>query len=310
MYFYEQDYYNKPNDYKNFAGYEYTKLFTFFRGLYGGEKLQNHALNSRVNSEFRNKISTKHDIELIVINGSKYALNISYLYVEGKDISKIANKIVNEYIYLLTIKDNKLISDIEELLLMETEENKKRKICDMLDENSEARVFEIISYSILKSYYRNIKIYFGYTIDELQERYLELYKTGRTNANDGGIDFVMRPLGRFFQVTEVNDYNKYLLDIDKVMHFPITFVIKTLQKNEEVEKAFKEYIEHKSGGMKVIKERYIDAIEEIITINELKARLFELNIDTVNELLSDIDKYYRIELNIPNKQSSNNENAH
>ncbi len=27
---------------------------------------------------------------------------------------------------------------------------------------------------------------------------LQLYKTGRTNANDGGIDFVMRPIGRFF----------------------------------------------------------------------------------------------------------------
>lgn len=45
-----------------------------------------------------------------------------------------------------------------------------------------------------------------------------MYKTGRTNANDGGIDFVMRPVGRFFQVTEVNNYDKYLLDIDKVIH--------------------------------------------------------------------------------------------
>jgi len=39
----------------------------------------------------------------------------------------------------------------------------------------------------------------------VEEDNLELYKTGRTNANDGGIDFVMKPLGRFFQVTETTD---------------------------------------------------------------------------------------------------------
>lgn len=63
---------------------------------------------------------------------------------------------------------------------------------------------------------------------------LTLYKTGRTNANDGGIDFVMKPLGRFFQVTEVDVYNKYLLDIDKVMHYPVTFVVKTTRLSQEI----------------------------------------------------------------------------
>ena len=62
---------------------------------------------------------------------------------------------------------------------------------------------------------------------------MQLFKTGRTNANDGGIDFVMRPVGRFFQVTEVNNYDKYLLDIDKVMHFPVSFVIKTTNSKKK-----------------------------------------------------------------------------
>ena len=48
---------------------------------------------------------------------------------------------------------------------------------------------------------------------------MKLYKTGRTNANDGGIDFVMKPLGRFFQVTETLDFKKYFLDIDKIETF-------------------------------------------------------------------------------------------
>ncbi|WP_231586052.1 hypothetical protein [Crocosphaera watsonii] len=79
------------------------------------------------------------------------------------------------------------------------------------------------------------KIFWGYSLEELTEDNLILYKTGRTNANDGGIDFVMKPLGRFFQVTETIDVNKYFLDIDKVQKYPITFVskiqIETPEKN-------------------------------------------------------------------------------
>ena len=101
--------------------------------------------------------------------------------------------------------------------------SKKAKITELLTEGAEARIFEIISYAILKNHYKNITVYFGYSRDKMEEIPLQLYKTGRTNANDGGIDFVMRPVGRFFQVTEVNNYDKYLLDIDKVIHFPITF---------------------------------------------------------------------------------------
>lgn len=73
-----------------------------------------------------------------------------------------------------------------------------------------------MSYSILKFYYHDQTVYFGFDLDGLQEENLHLYKTGRTNANDGGIDFVMRPLGRFFQVTETLNVNKYFLDIDKI----------------------------------------------------------------------------------------------
>lgn len=99
----------------------------------------------------------------------------------------------------------------------------------------------------------------------------ELYKTGRTNTNDGSIDFVMRPVGRFFQVTEVNNYDKYLLDIDNVIYFPISFGIKTKLNKEKVLADIEQYIAHLSNGMVVLEERYHKAIEEIITINELKA---------------------------------------
>ena len=73
-------------------------------------------------------------------------------------------------------------------------------------------------------------------MDDIREEELVLYKTGRTNANDGGIDFVMKPLGRFFQVTESVDVKKYFLDIDKVQRFPLTFVIKSNDSPEMLRK--------------------------------------------------------------------------
>lgn len=90
-------------------------------------------------------------------------------------------------------------------------------IKELINPNEDARVFEIVSYAILKEYYAEQKIYWGWSPDELNIEYLSLYKTGRTNANDGGIDFVMKPLGKFFQVTETIDSGKYFLDIDKVI---------------------------------------------------------------------------------------------
>lgn len=308
MYFYKDEFYKQPEKYKEFGGYDYTKLFVFYRQLYGGEKLQNHALNSRVNGEFKNRIVSDAGNDLIVINEGKYALHIDYLYVDGFDISKISVRIIEEYINLLTKKDNKLISDIEGLVKLVSTADQKSKIAELLDEQAEARIFEIISYSILKNHYKNIRVFFGYSRDELQEQYLTLYKTGRTNANDGGIDFVMKPLGRFFQVTEVNSYDKYLLDIDKVMRFPITFVIKTSQTKETVTAQLEEYIEQKSGGMRIIRERYKLAIEEIITINELKAWINTLDSQSINALLHDIDKYYRLELNLPFIENGDLEN--
>ncbi len=96
-----------------------------------------------------------------------------------------------------------------------------------------------------------------------------LYKTGRTNANNGGIDFVMRPLGRFFQVTESTDVRKYFLDIDKIQRFPVTFIIKSeLTVKELVEKIKEDAM--KQYGVKSIVNKYIDAIEEVFNIQKLR----------------------------------------
>lgn len=297
LYYYVDEFYQDKEKYKQFLGYDYTKLFVFYRKLYGGSKLQNHALNSRVNGEFRNKI-VGADKDLIIINDGKYALHIDFLYVDNIDISKVCKTIIEKYISLLIEKDNGLVAVLEELRSINNCDDKKVKILSLLTEDSEARIFEIISYAILKSHYSSIEVFFGYTKETIEKAQLQLFKTGRTNANDGGIDFVMRPVGRFFQVTEVNNYDKYLLDIDKVLHFPVTFVIKTLKSKENVLSEIGEYINNRSGGMVIIKERYQKAIEEVITINELKEWLMLLGEESIDKIIKDIDIYYRIEMNL------------
>ena len=108
----------------------------------------------------------------------------------------------------------------------------------------------------------------------------------------------MRPVGRFFQVTEVNNYDKYLLDMDKVMHFPVTFVVKTNQLKIQILQELNMYIDGKANGMEIIEQRYRKAIEEIITINELKKWTNELPNSDIDGIIRDIDIYYRMEMNM------------
>ena len=297
LHFYSLDYYESPDEYRSFNGYSFSTLLEFCKTLYGGVKLQNHPLNNRVNDEFRNRFGREVNDPIIKNNG-RYLLHIDYLYANKHDISKTCCRIVEKYMELLAKKDKVLAAVLEQLYVIDSANEKKTQIIRLLTEDAEARIFEIISYAILKNHFSKIKVYFGYSKESIQEEQLQLFKTGRTNANDGGIDFVMRPIGRFFQVTEVNNYDKYLLDIDKVMHFPVTFVIKTKKKKELVLKDLGDYINTRANGMKIIESRYREAIEEIITINELIEWMDCLGDEDVDGIIRDIDIYYRLEMNM------------
>ena len=78
----------------------------------------------------------------------------------------------------------------------------------------------------------------------------------------------MKPIGRFFQVTETIDAGKYFLDIDKVQRYPITFVVKTEQTKEKILEKLKEQAIARYS-IKAIVEKYIESIEEVINISEL-----------------------------------------
>jgi hypothetical protein len=166
-----------------------------------------------------------------------------------------------------------------------------------LKPNVDARIFEIVSFAILKAHYGDKSIFWGWTADELSQEFLVLYKTGRTNANDGGIDFVMRPLGRFFQVTETMDASKYFLDIDKVQHFPITFVVKTSDHVHVVLRELERQAKSKYRIDAVVR-RYLESVEEIINIPRLMEIFGELaGAGLTGDVMSEIVLQSKVEFN-------------
>ena len=172
-------------------------------------------------------------------------------------------------------------------------------IVSLLAPNVDARLFEIVSYSILKFYYKDIHkhIIWGFIGEDLKEDFLHLYKTGRTNANDGGIDFVMKPLGRFFQVTETVDFKKYFLDIEKIERYPLSFVIKSNDTIEDLCDKIKTDAQ-KTYIIENVVDAYLDCIEEIINIPQLKAYIEELNTrGLIKDVLDEIVLQSKVEFN-------------
>jgi len=107
----------------------------------------------------------------------------------------------------------------------------------------------------------------------------------------------MKPLGRFFQVTETLDFKKYFLDIDKVQRFPISFVVKTNMSHDDMKKAIKENA-IKSYKVKSVVNRYMDAVEEIINIDDLILILKQLiKSGDVKSILDEIILQSRLEFN-------------
>jgi len=277
-----EDYLNKGFDkksgYSKYEGAEFTKIFKRQRELPFGAKLQNHALNNRMNSEFQKFFQNTEFIPILRnLETNRYWINENLLKVKiGKkifNISKVIIEIIDQYAQAKKDSFEKFIKTCLDLQEIESKNQQEVEdfIMKLLAPNVDARLFEIVSYAILKYFYHDQKIFWGYEIDKLNEENLKLFKTGRTNANDGGIDFVMKPLGRFFQVTETLDIKKYFLDIDKIQKFPITFVIKTTEDVKNILKILQENAQKLYSIDSIIK-KYMECIEEIINIQILQKR--------------------------------------
>ena len=225
--------------YSEYEGARFSDLFHRQRELPFGSKLQNHALNSRLNEEFRKFFPTISKVPIVRnLETRRYWIQEDLLLVtirkrDGQDyiynIARAVIDIIDKYVDTKREAFTGFLEACKQIAELDVQKSKSIEdfVVQQLSPNVDARIFEIVSYAILKSKYKNETIWIGTSKESVTEEMLLLYKTGRTNANDGGIDFVMKPLGRFFQVTESLDVSKYFLDIDKVHRYPITFVVKS-----------------------------------------------------------------------------------
>jgi hypothetical protein len=297
--------FHQNNNYENYQGARFSDLLHRQRELPFGEKLQNHALNHRLNMEFAKYFPTVRQQPILRdVETSRYWINENLLIItvsnQEYNIAISIKEIIDSYIMALQKSFKEFINYCDELLKIEskTYEEATNFIKNLLEPNVDARVFEIASYAILKIFYAEQTIFWGYSLDEIVEDNLILYKTGRTNANDGGIDFVMKPLGRFFQVTETIDVSKYFLDIDKVQRYPITFVVKSYQYPEEIKDKIQQQA-MKKYKVKIIVQRYLDSIEEIINLPNLHQKLEQIIFnDKITDVINEIIIQSKLEFNL------------
>jgi len=297
--------YHKKQGYTKYEGARFSDLFERQRELPFGSKLQNHALNHRMNQEFR-KFFPQVDAQPIlrVVDTKRYWINEKLLVLTiGRRKFNIATSVIEIIDAYVAIKQESFTGFIQTCEQMKNASKANRTtvekfILGLLAPNVDARIFEIVSYAILKYYYHDQTVYFGFDLDELEESPLKLYKTGRTNANDGGIDFVMKPLGRFFQVTESLDVRKYFLDIDKIERYPISFVIKSTGSIRTLTSKLRKGAERQYGIDAIVK-KYMDCIEEVINIPVLKER-FQLAVKQgyLTDIMDEIVRQSKVEFNI------------
>lgn len=305
IYVLTEDYLNKgfhnTEGYAKYEGAQFKRLLSRTRELPFGSKIQNHALNHRLNQEFH---KYNEDIEERPIirdaQTQRYWINEQLLKYQNINLAGSVCEIIDAYVAARKSSFNSFINTAEKLTGASTieAEDKIDFVKSLLGPKKDARIFEIASFAILKQWYSNDSVYFGKTLQDLEEHQLSLYKTGRTNANDGGIDFVMKPLGRFFQVTETTDVKKYFLDIDKLEKFPITFVVKSTKSvddlmSEITRRAKEQYT------IEAIVNRYISCVEEIINLPSLHKMVDEMGAKgQIGEILEEIVTQSKVEFNL------------
>jgi hypothetical protein len=295
--------------YSRYQGARFSDLFRRQRELPFGAKLQNHALNSRLNDEFKKFYPTVGKPPIVRdVATQRYWIHEDLLQItirrkDGQEhtynIARAIIDIIDAYVATKKAAFEGFLEACRQITEIGKGDPAKAVdfVVQQLKPNVDARVFEIVSYAVLKARYGQETVWIGETKDTVAEAFLVLYKTGRTNANDGGIDFVMKPLGRFFQVTETLDVNKYFLDIDKVQRFPITFVVKSDEPSDHIRSAIRAQAAAKYKIESVV-DSYMAAVEEIINVKDLVAAFDAVvKSDQMQTVMNEIVVQSKVEFN-------------
>ncbi|MFT9441979.1 MAG: hypothetical protein ABF593_09490 [Acetobacter papayae] len=286
------------DDYVNDRASRHTDLLARMQSLPFGAKLQNHPLDNRLNDEFSRQFGVTSDllpVRATLVDGQKARIiSEDLLRQDGanpKAVARVVLDVVKTYIELITANQS---SVLEEIQAIETPEDLAEFFDEAFSANSDARLFEIASYVLLAEHYRSKMVLIGPSADKLELKPLALFRTGRTNANDGGIDFVLQPLGRFFQVTETLNFRKYFLDFKKVNRYPISFVIKT-ENNASHVKDFIKKEALRSGYDNFTVANYMKLFEEIITLENLRHFIRFISDLSIERIKIDLSLQFQLE---------------
>ena len=307
--------------YSKYEGARFSDLVRRQRELPFGAKLQNHALNARLNDEFKKFFPTVGKPPIVRdVATQRYWIQEDLLLVQirrkdGKDetinIATVIIEIIDAYVSTKRAAFKSFLETCRKIADLGKQDPKHATefVFQQLQPNVDARVFEIVSYAVLKAKFALETVWIGETRDTVAEEFLALYKTGRTNANDGGIDFVMKPLGRFFQVTETIDVTKYFLDIDKVQRFPITFVVKTTDTEEQIRAAIRQQAVAKYK-IEAVVDSYMKAVEEVINVSDLvKAFDAVVRSGRLQAVMDEIVVQSKVEFNYNDEEEEEEENG-
>lgn len=295
------------HDYLN--GNEQGSTFTYLMGkmqsLPFGAKLQNHPLDNRLNDEVRRQYRVPDEmlpVQPADLGDKRKARKISLalLSEHGMNPRETAAYVVSSIDKYIQIIDDNQTAYLTEIEHAHADADITRIVRRAFEVNSDARLFEIVSFALLHMHFHNYDIRINVSDIEFispiaESQKLILYRTGRTNANDGGIDFVLQPIGKFFQVTESLDFKKYFLDFDKVNRFKLSFVIKTDLTISQVREKIKFDAQRALAPDAV--NLYVNLFDDIFTINELNEILRRISCshDFINQLKEIIVNCFKLE---------------
>lgn len=310
-----QDYVKNFDEYERYQGMKFSDYLTQVRTLPGCAKIQNHAINHRLNEEFlkffRNEGPPIIRIPVPTATGmTTYKLNLNLLNVQqaNPDSKRFAGFLLDVLQLYFQFRE---VGSIEVLKFCDELKTdplaNERAIIQFFKENlrhNDARMFEITAFVVLRAYFSTKRIIIGETPAELKEVALQLYKTGRVSANDGGIDYVLTPLGKYFQATQGFDFKKYFLDIDKLGKFPISFVIQTEMSAVEAFERIKRDAKEKYSNQLVL-DSYLKSFEKVFTLSDFDKMLEdfrrlqeEIKAKFLIDMIEEFEKRYSVEYNI------------
>lgn len=309
------DYLIHLENYEKYDGMKFSDYLVQVRELPGCAKIQNHAINDRLNQEFE-KFFRDEEAPIIRVpvpsslGATTYKLNVSLLRLgkaktQPRAFAGYLLDILRLYFRLREVGNEEVIVYCRWL---QTDPKANEEATSVFFRDSvrhdDARMFQITAFAILKAWYSTRYVILGESKEKLETVPLSLYRTGRVNANDGGIDYILTPLGKYFQATQNFNFEKYFLDIDKLARYPLSFVIQTDMTPDQAFKRIRKDAEKKYTDP-VILESYLNSFEAVLTLVSLDEKLNEIRslptavkTQLFKEMIAEFIRQFKVEYNI------------